>query len=166
MVHTVLPSRIFDNGPGSSPLAGPPNSHLFRPRPSSAEGMNWHESRMMSTSVAAATGLRQQKSDCETFVSTHVAAAPRSTDVDARADINEVMTMADAECERVARRHDHDDPSFQRAWLISPACQTWSAYVCLPLRGPATNGRAALVTVHWLHRVRGRRGLLTTASAH
>ena len=57
----------------------------------------------MSTSVAASTGLRQQKSDCETFVSTHVAAAPRSTDVDARADINEVMTVADAECEKLAR---------------------------------------------------------------
>ena len=57
----------------------------------------------MSTSVAAPTGLRQQKSDCETFVSTHVAAAPRSTDVDAPADIIVVMTSADAECEKLAR---------------------------------------------------------------
>ena len=58
---------------------------------------------MMPTSVVAANGLLQQKSDCETFVSAAIAAAPRSTDVDARADINEVMTVAGAECAKVAR---------------------------------------------------------------
>ena len=57
----------------------------------------------MPTSVVAANGLLQQKSDCETFVSAQSAAAPRSTDVDARADINEVMTVAGAECAKVAR---------------------------------------------------------------
>ena len=56
------------------------------------------QSRPMPTSVVAANGLLQQKSDCETFVSAHSAAAPRSTDVDARADINEAMTSAGAEC--------------------------------------------------------------------
>ena len=58
------------------------------------------QSRVMPTSVVAANGLLQQKSDSKAVVSTHVAAAPRSTDADARADISEAMTLADAECER------------------------------------------------------------------
>ena len=56
--------------------------------------------------------------------STHVAAAPRSTDADARADISEAMTLADAECERGRAEHVYYDPSLQRALFVIPACWT------------------------------------------
>ena len=124
------------------------------------------QSRPMPTSVVAANGLLQQKSDCETFVSAHSAAAPRSTDVDARADINEAMTSAGAECERGCAEHVHDDQSLQRAWFMIPACWTWLTCSYLPLGGAATKGRAVLVTEHWLHRVRGRRGRQRLSEQH
>ena len=111
MVRTVLPSRIFDNGPGASPSWSldlctnrAPDHHWLRA-----------QSRTMPRSVANANGLCQQKSDCTTFVPEHRAAAPRSADVDARAGKSEDMISPDAECARVARRHVHDNKSFTRA---------------------------------------------------
>ena len=91
------------------------------------------QNRVMPTSVVAANGLLQQKSDCETFVSAPSAAAPRSTDVDARDDISEVMTSACAECARGRGEHVLDDPSLQRACFVIPACQAWSTCSFLPL---------------------------------
>ena len=116
------------------------------------------QSRVMPTSVVAANGLLQQKSDSKAVVSTHVAAAPRSTDADARADISEAMTSADAECERGRAEHVHDDPSLKRAWFMILAC--WTCLTCSyqPLGGAATKVIAVLDMEHWLHRVRGRRG--------
>ena len=112
----------------------------------------------VSTCVAAANGLVQQKSDSKAVVSTHIAAAPRSIDADARADISEAMTSADAECERGRAEHVYDDPSLKRAWFMVPAC--WTCLTCSyqPLGGAATKVIAVLDMEHWLHRVRGRRG--------
>jgi len=93
--------RRFSIAVTARALADPSFCTLFGP-----PTITWPmaQSRPMPTSVVAANGLLQQKSDCETFVSAHSAAAPRSTDVDARADINEAMISACAECRTMARR--------------------------------------------------------------
>ena len=146
-----LPSPIFDNGPGAISSWSP----VFAPFRDPDHHWPMAQSRVMPTFVVAANGLLQQKSDCETFVSTHVAADPCSTDVDARADINEAMTSADAECERWRAEHVHDDPSLQRALFMIPACQTWLTCSYLALGGAATKGIAVFDMELWLLHVRG-----------
>ena len=81
----------------------------------------------MRPSRTAVNGLWLQKSDCMTFLSTHRTTAPRSSDHDARALINEAITAAVAECNCWRAGHIHDENSTTRPAHARHVCSTCRA---------------------------------------
>ena len=117
---------------------------------------------MMPTSVAPASELPWQKSDSKTFLPTRRAAAPRSADDAERACISEAITVLHADWQTARTLHVHHDQSTTRAAIDAPASHTCSVCILRAHEAAETKGAAVVVTEQWLHRVRGRRGLLTT----
>ena len=80
----------------------------------------------MPTSVAPASELPCQKSDCKTFLPTHRAAAPSSADDAERACISEAITVLCADWRRARALHAHQDQSMTRAAVDAPASHACS----------------------------------------
>ena len=120
---------------------------------------------MMPTSVAPASELPWQKSDCKTFLPTHRAAAPSSADDAERACISEAITVLCADWRAARALHVHQDQSTARAAVDAPASHACSTCTLRACEAADTKGTAALVTEHVHTWVRATTSSMATVTA-